>query len=305
MRIALIYLIGLLLAGLAVGCDEVPSAPKVQRSGPQRIVSLSPAITQMIIDLGKGELIVGVGQFDPLARQGVAVVGDGFNFDTEKLLGVEPSDVFVQATRQGIAPGLYDLGDEQGFSIHAYGLETTADILDVLMNNSGLAVASRIGAEEAGITLAARIEAHLAFIAAEVAAEPRRQTLVLVGLSPMTAAGPGTFLGEMLMLAGASNVIEQASTLYPVLDVERLLSLDPDIIVLIHTEAGDPPAQIPPMIADLSLRAVRQGRVVWLSDEQALLPSTSVVRITAKLAKLIHPELADRIDRAVADGHVE
>lgn len=304
MRGATFFLLGLFTISLLIGCEE-STPPRRSHSGPQRIVSLSPAITQMLIDLGKRDLIVGVGKDDPLAREGVAVVGDGFNFDPEKLLGVTPTDVFVQATKQGVPEGLYDRAASGGFEVHVYKLETASDIMQVLFDNSGFSVSARVRDEEAGVKLAAQIESQLGFVALEVATEPRRNTLLLVGLSPLTAAGPGTFLSEMLELAGGRNAINDRTTLYPVLDAEHLVTLDPHTIVIVRGEPGEAPTQIPEMIKSLPLRAVENDRVLWLSDEQALLPSTTMVRITGKLAKLLHPEVADRIDRALKDGRGE
>lgn len=280
-------------------CEEPTRQP---RSGPRRLVSMSPAVTQMIVDLGKQDRVVGVGQFDPLADEpDVAVVGDYSTIDHEALIALNPTDVFIQPTADGAARALYDLGDRHGFKVHAYQIEKIADIRRVLVNATGSGVSTTLLAEDEGIELLDRIDAQLNAIAAEVGTEPRRPTLLLVGLNPITAAGPQTFLGEMLILAGGQNVLSGDAASYPVLDKEKLAALAPELIVIVHGEAGLPPDALPPALADLDIPAVTEGRVAWLADAQALLPSTTVPRITAKLAKLLHPRLADHIERALAD----
>jgi ABC-type Fe3+-hydroxamate transport system substrate-binding protein len=288
-----------------VGCEPPPPA---KRAGPRRVVSMSPAITQMIIDLGMADRLVGVGKMDPMAdAEGVTVVGDYnlANIDREKLLAVDPTDLFIQPTREGVPKWMFDLGRRHGFELHAYRqLETIADIRRVLINNAGTGVANQLGVEDVGLALARRIELRLASIGLVVAAERRPRVLLLSGFGPNTTSGcgPETFLGEMLVYAGGRNAIgTDVAQRYPPLDREKILALDPELIVVAHTESNQPPAKLPAGLASLDLPAVTEGRVKWLADPKALLPSTTVPRITAELAKLLHPHLATRIDRALAD----
>jgi len=122
-------------------------------------------------------------------------------------------------------------------------------------------------------------------------------TLLLTSTNPLGAAGPGTFLDKMLTFAGGRNVLDASAGDYPQLSKETVVTLDPDVIVIVRGQAGDPPDELPASLAELQMRAVQEGNVRWLSDPHAMLPTTTMPRVTAKLAKVLHPDLADRIDR--------
>jgi cobalamin transport system substrate-binding protein len=285
------------------GCHKKPSA--AAHPAQMRIVCLSPAVTQMIIDLGKADKIVGLGRYDPTLDAATPpikaeVVGDLFNLDYEKLLAVKPTDIFLQpAAATGVPDKLQEMAKQQHWRVHVYRLETIASVKGALFDGSGQGVGSALGVPDAAVDLRLKIENQLAAIAAHTLDSPAPKTLVLVSADPLTAVGPGTFLDELLNIAGGRNAIEDRGNLYPVLDKEKLVALNPDVIVIVRATTGDAPAQLPESLAGLDIAAVKDNRVLWLIDPQAMLPSSSMPRIGAELAGLLHPDVAEQIKRAV------
>lgn len=296
-KAAMVGAMAMLLVGI-VGCEKNDASPGA--AGETRAVVLSPAITRIIIDLGKGETIVGVGQYDPAADR-YPVVGDLYQTDYEKLLAVEPTDLFLQPAADGVPTKLRQLAAERGWRIHSYQIETIRDVKRAIYDGSGRGIGMALGASYEAIDLIDRIDAQLLAIGEAVAGRRAPRTLLLVGLNPINAAGRETFLHEMLLLAGGLNAITDDANDYPVLLKEDLLALKPEVIVIADPSDANVPFDQPTWLKAMDIPAVTGGRVLVLSDPHVLLPSSTVPRITAKLAKLLHPDLAGTIDQAMAD----
>ena len=107
----------------------------------------------------------------------------------------------------------------------------------------------------------------------------------MFGVTPIVAAGPGSFADELLRLAGAENVVAASTRVaYPTLDLERVIALDPDVVLDAATEehGGDQLSA-----AWSAVRAVRERRVVALGDPVVLRPGPRVGRGAAKLAEAL------------------
>lgn len=119
---------------------------------------------------------------------------------------------------------------------------------------------------------------------------PKPRVLLVFGLTPTVSAGPGSYADVMIAKAGGTNVVTSGGP-YPVLGMEQVLALDPDIILnaamqesrSVETIAKDAPGW-------RSLRAVKTGRVTALSDESVLRPGPRVGDAIAAIARAIHPE---------------
>lgn len=303
--VAALGLAAAILLGL-IGCQRHPAgqAPGPVAARGSRLVSLSPALTQIISDLGQAHRIVAVGAYDPVAPRGAAVVGDLYQIDYERLISLSPTDIFLQATRAPLPGRLIDLAADHHWSLHRWTLETRADVIRTVYDraappDANPSVSGALGIPEAGRRLVERMQTILRRVGEVTRREPAPPVLLVVGKSPMTAAGPRTFMGEMLRIAGGSNVVRDTEHRYPVIDREQLLRLAPSVIVLIRPEPGTAAATDTQATPDaLALPPSMRSRVVQLTDPAALLPSSAMPRIVVALAKGIHPALAHDIDAA-------
>lgn len=274
---------GILLIGL-IGCRD-PSAPKL--AGGMRLVSMSPAFTQMLVDLGYKDGIVGVGAYDPLAGKPAAVVGDLYQLDYEKLLAIQPTHVFLQPGKSGAPGKLQELARRHQWAIYAYEVETKHDAMTALHWIGGM-----IGARAEARKLADDLQRRWEAIEKLTDRGGKPQTLLVIGRNPMTCAGPNTFLSQMLTAAGGINALAGSANRYPVIDKEAALKIDPQVILLVTSDESE--SNKTP-----SLPASLMERVRIVSDEQALLPSTTMVRVMGKMAVTLHPDLKMEINAAL------
>ena len=117
----------LLIVGLLFGCTK--RTPVAVDDGPRpRIVCLSPALAQVLIDLGLGGHVVGCTPWAPEELDSVPVVGDLLSPDLERISAVRPDLIVVQPTQRGVDTGLQALADGNGWTIAAWQLNRLSDL---------------------------------------------------------------------------------------------------------------------------------------------------------------------------------
>ena len=270
-----------------------------------RIVTLAPALTQMVVDLGRGDLIVGVSDKDTAAPAAVPVVGNYVELDTERLVAAQPSHVLQMVSKEGLPTSLRGLAEAAGFEVVGYAYPNSiADVADILHaeepSRSGPPDLGRLLAQHRGAELLR--SAFLGFFTdleriTSKAGKPR--VLLAIGTGPLMASGPGTVNDELLRYAGGVNAAADATVTAPTFDREALLAMNPQVVLVLSPgrEGADAEAMatLLPELAQLPIEAVERDRVVLINDPATLLPSTSLPRIAAIMAAALHPELAAEI----------
>lgn len=260
---------------------------------PQRIVSTAPSLTETLFALGLGGRVAGVTEFCRYPAEAAAKpkIGTFIDPNFERILALKPDLVLVVRNPVQLAEKLRRLG--------LNAVEVPQDTVAEILASIGQ-IGRLTGAEAQARALAARIEADLAAVRRRAAGLPRRRVLFLVGRSPgtlqgMVGAGPGTFLDELMRLAGGDNVLARSPVAYPRLSVEQILAADPDVILdmgdFAHQE-GKPmesEAQFRRLWASYPmLRAVRQGSVKQVASEVMIRPGPRVNEAARRFLELIH-----------------
>jgi iron complex transport system substrate-binding protein len=265
-------------------------------SPPNRIVSTAPSITEMLYALGLGSRVVGDTSFCtyPAEARNKPKVGTFLQPDYERILALRPDLVLVIKNPAGVTQKLRSLG----LRAEELDQDRVGDILASLQRIGALT-----GKQAEAAQLAASLRAQLDEVGRAAAIRPRRSTLFLVGrssgtLQGMVGAGPGTFIDELLQLAGASNALAGAPMPYPNVSLEQILTHDPEVILdmgdFAHAEGrpGQPEAQILALWAAYpGLRAVRDHSVKVISTDVLVRPGPRMADAARILLSLIHPEV--------------
>jgi iron complex transport system substrate-binding protein len=278
----------LVLAG-AVGAG----ATGVRAAGPQRIVSLVPAVTEMIFSVGEGARLVAVSSFDRYPPEVLRLpkVGALLDPDVERILSLKPDLVIVYSTQTELRQRL----DRLAIPYYLYEHRALADVMTTIRS-----VAARIGAAARGEQEAAALERGIAAVRSAVAPFTRPRTLLVFERDPSSlrnvwASGGYGFMHDMLDAAGGLDVFADLKQQSVQASTEIILSRRPEAIVELHY--GDQ-AAVP--VSSLHLEvwrtlaavpAVKNGRVVSLVGDEFVIPGPRVLTAIQRLARVLHPEV--------------
>lgn len=304
----------LVVAALAACGSETPAPPATSEHDADalRIVTLAPALTQMVVDLGVGDQIVGISEHDaaapPPAEPGATlpVVGNFLDVDTERLLSVRPTHVVMMVAKEGAPQRLVQLADAHGFRLVAYpyprNMQSLLQILSPTGEHTLPGLGELLNRAERAADLRQRMERFFAALERLTGAGERPEVLIIIGANPLMAEGPGTVHNELLAYAGGLNAARSATVTAPTYDREALLAMDPDVVLLLTGGGmGDTGEGALPELRELPITATKEGRIVPLRDPLRALPSTALPRVAAEMARAIHPPLAPEIDKLLAE----
>jgi iron complex transport system substrate-binding protein len=251
-----------------------------------RVVTLSPDLTETIYALGLEDKLVGDTNFcdTPPAAKLKPHIGTAQNPSIEAIVALRPDLVLASTSidRRETVDQLARLG----LAVYATDPHTVRGVLDSIAN-----VASAVGAATDGQTLVAQLQSRLQRVRNRLAGLPTARVLFVVWKDPLITIGQNTFIADALRQAGAESVIAVEQN-WPQISFEEVVRLRPDYIVFTSNHSGDSNK----LLSELrsrpdwkGLHAVEMGHVVNISDEIAR-PSSGLVNAIEELARDVHPE---------------
>jgi cobalamin transport system substrate-binding protein len=262
-------------------------------AAPQRIVSLIPAVTEMIFAMGDGARIAGVSSFDrfPAEVSRITRVGALLDPDVERILSLKPDLVVVYNTQTELKQRL----DRARIPYYSYEHRTLADITMTVR-----AIGARIGSGPRAERLAGDIERRIAAIRSSVSKLPRPRTLLVFeregsSLRNIFATGGYGFIHDMLDAAGGDDVFADIARQSVQATSELILSRRPEVIIELrygdNVKVADIPREMQAWNALSSLPAVKNHRVHVLVGDEYVVPGPRVADAVQRLARTLHPEL--------------
>jgi len=199
------------------------------RVSPQRIVSVAPGITEILFALGAGDRVVGDTTYCnyPEAAKTKPKIGGYTSPSLEAILALRPNQVIMMKNRPDIAQKLR----QTGIDVVELQPENVAGIYDAIQ-----VIAEKIGAAEKGKALVQSLQKQLKKAAAKTRSGEKPKVLFVIGRPPGTisdlyVAGRGSYLSELIALAGAENVFSDAVVPYPHISIEEIIRRNPDVII--------------------------------------------------------------------------
>jgi len=271
----------------------VGSAPSPQPQAPtrpHRIISVVPAVTEMLFAIGAGNEVVGVSSFDhyPPAVETRPRVGALIDPDFEKILSLRPDLVIVYGTQTDFKLRLERAHIPMFSYVHA-GL---ADVMTTIR-----ALGARVGRGDEANREADRITSALEAIRASSAGKARPRTALVFNrdagsLRGIFVAGGTGFLNDMLDVAGGSNVFADVHQSSVQASTETLIARAPEVILELRANEGWSAERVRQEL-DVwkglpALPAVRSGRVRILTDDRLLVPGPRVAEAVRLMADAIN-----------------
>ncbi len=273
-------------AWAALFVDEVGRKVEVPAS-PQRIISVAPNITEILFALGLGDRLVGVSsycQFPPQALK-KAKIGGYINPSLEKIVALRPD--LVIGIAEGDLKTFVDKLAKLKIPVYITNPKNVAEVITSIQG-VGEVTDSAASAKRLTRTMQERIQA----IRSKVQGRPHPRVLHVLNFEPLISAGKGTFVDDLIHLAGGRNIAEAAQGKYPRFSLEEVMAVDPEVILLASMKSDDPLAEQRQWWERWkTLSAVRGGRIYVLNSDLIHRPSPRIVDGLEQVARAVHPEV--------------
>lgn len=252
---------------------------------PERIVSLAPSTTETLFAQGLGDRLVGVDQSSnyPAAALDKPKIGTFSQPSIEQIVALAPDLVLAANLHLRSAVSALESRGVIVVVLNPVDLPAVLDsvsLVGTLTDNASAAQQLR-GEMEARI---AAVEGRLR----GVTVRPRAYVEITAKFS---AAGPTSYIGDLVVRAGGANIVDDRNAQYPTLGAETIVARDPEVIIL--TDAGPEvtSATVAARAGWGNITAVKAGRIVAVDAEVVNRAGPRVVEALEALAKAFHPEL--------------
>lgn len=279
-----------LAAAAAASAPASSTSPDASASAPaRRVVSMNPSLTRMLVAIGARDALVGIDDFSARAEPRVASlprVGGLYSPSLEAVVALRPDLV-------ALVPSL----EQRDFRRQLEALGVPVLALDPVRFDEVLhsiaALGARVGRADAARTRIEAIRRTRDAVRRATAGLPRPRTVFVLQREPLFVVGSGSFLDEMIALAGGQNLGAALDETWPRSSLEWLVAAAPEVI-LDSDDDAQPAAAF--WARWPSLPAVRDGRVVALEEGVVTLPGPDLDRALLTIARALHGEAIERAD---------
>ena len=302
--------LALAIAFSAVGCSKDNSQPDsssstveiTDRAGNQvvlkeeinTIISLAPAITEVIADLGLSEKLIAVDTQSPIYVKGIENLPafDLMAPDIEQLASLNPDVIF--------ASGLSYVAGENPF---AQLIEMGIAVIEIPSSESLKAIQEDIifiskclNSQAKGKQLVDDMQKEIDNIAniAKDIADKKTVMFEISELPYIYSFGTGTFLDEMITVIGAENVFADQKGWLPVSE-ETALAKNPDVIMTSVNYLPDAVGEILSRRGWEVVNAVKNNDVYYIDNGASSLQNHNVIIALKEMAKAVYPEFYSEI----------
>ena len=248
----------------------------------ERIVSMAPANTEIAYAVGAGSKMVAGTSYDdyPAAAKALPKIGDFANPNVEKIASFRPDLVLAAG---GIQDKLRTQLESLGMKVYVVDPKTYDGTVQTILN-----IGKLTGEQAAAQKVAGTMNAAEQQVKAAVAGKPRVSTFLEIYSKPLMTAGSGTFIDDMISIAGGDNIGAQAGSGFPNFSTEVLVKDDPQVYVA-DSGSMSKPGQINSRPGFGVLTAVKDHHVYVIQDDTIARPGPRLAEGLKALASYIHP----------------
>ena len=253
---------------------------------PTRIVSLAPSVTEMVFAIGAGEQLVGVTEFCDFPPEALNKHKVGYsNPNLESVMALQPD--LVLAPKDFLKPDVIMTLDRLKVPVFVMGANTIEDIFSNL-HTLGLMLDRSVAATDVIMAL----RKQLAEIKSRTQSLRPVRVLYVLNSQPLITAGPGSFIDQLIGLAGGTNIASQSETTYPRLSMEVVLQQDPEVLLFpVGKSEGISDSEQQAWRQWSTMAAVTQGRLHQIPADLLNRPGPRIVQALRILADILHPGL--------------
>ncbi|MDP9282993.1 MAG: helical backbone metal receptor, partial [Chloroflexota bacterium] len=226
---------------------------------PERIVSIGPSITEFLFALGAGPRVVGVDDFsdEPAAASQLEKIG-GIKVNFEKVVSLRPDLVLSVKFSDGTIEKLASAG----LLVLVVDPQSAGDVA-----RTAILLGRAVGSD--GETMARDIQKRVDDVRSKTSsATTKPRVYHEIDASDPTkifTIGPGSYIHDLIDIAGGVNIAARATSAYPQLSAEEILRSDPEIIVLAAADYSAKPDQVAARAGWSAISAVKNKRIVTIA----------------------------------------
>lgn len=265
--------------------DEVGRTLNI-KAPPQRIVSLAPSVTEMLFAVGLEEKIVGVSTYCnyPPGALKKEKIGGYITPSLEKIISLKPDLVIGTAD-----------GELQPFVNKMAGLGIPVYIINPRSMSGTMVSIGNIGgitfSQNAAKGLVNSMQEKVQAVKEKIKGRPRLRVLHVMAYDPLISSGKGTFVDDLIRMAGGVNIAETAKGGHPRLSMEEVIAQDPQVIILSSMKSRDPLTEQKEWWARWKEISAVRTRMIHVIDADLIhRPSPRIVEGLEEMAKAIHPQ---------------
>jgi len=253
----------------------------------QRVVALTPALTEIVYDLGREDLLVATTQFSdfPEGAKNLPRIGSYIQPDLEKLVALRPD--LCLATKDGNPKDVVEKIMELGIPVFVVN---PRDLAGVMATVTGLGEV--LQAQDKAKAIVADMQRRLETVTGIIAkAKTRPGVFFQIDAAPMVSAGDQTFIDELIRLAGGRNLAAGPAS-YPRFNWEELLRLRPEVVIITSMAGGQSVAELQASWRRWpDLPAVKNNLVAVVDANLFDRPTPRLIDGLEVLTAILHPEL--------------
>jgi len=252
----------------------------------ERIITLSPAINEIVYALGSGSEVVGNTQYCtyPKASQSVPKVGGYFSPNLEKILSLKPSIVIMQPNNTKLAQKL-----------HKLGIKTKIIPIDRLphITKAMVDLGDLLHKEAKAQNIVSDINKALAEIQGIV---KDKKILIVIGhntslVKQIFVVGQNLYLDDIINTSGNTNALHSKRKGQPILNQENLIATNPDIVILLaHSmhKRGLTAYDLKEPWRELPINAGKSNDIYIIDKEYSGIPSDRLVLFLHDFKEILH-----------------
>lgn len=285
-----ILILSIFLLSIPQARSEPRHSQRSKGESPRRIVSLAPACTETLIELGLKDRLVGITPFSDYLKEAKDIEKIGFftQPSLEKIVALRP-DLVLAADyigQESICRTLKRLG----IKVEVFRRGGVKNMLEMVAEVGGLCDKER---ESRKLIGAMKATMHEAKRKVEGMEKPR--VYVEVGYSPLFTAGKGSHIDDLIEIAGGENIAREIDKPYPRISQEFIIQKDPQVIILPYMGRGYTKESVKKRSGWENISAVQNNRIYDDIGTQIItIPSPNLIlKGLPELAKRIHPGVED------------
>jgi iron complex transport system substrate-binding protein len=250
----------------------------------EKIVSLAPSHTEILFAIGAGEKVVGVTTADdyPEEVKEIEKVGGFDGWNLEMIISLEPDLVL------NYGPGSEEDNkrlEEAGIVVAGFMPETIDEVINTI-EKIGILTGNNDKAKE----VVEEMKSERDEIISKVKDLGTKRVFYEVYNDPLMTAGPGSFIDELITLAGGENIAKDDDSPYPQYDVEKLIEKNPEVY-LIPNDSTTTLETLKERPGFENIDAIKNSQVYSLDANIVSRPGPRIIEGLKEIAKAIHPEI--------------